>query len=270
MSTQSNSYTSETQSAPGSTFSLGTVGSGGFTLDVATAGPASPIATIVSFPGSAGLEMSLAKDELAARHRVIELNPPGWGGRGDVMTDMHQSELGPILVEAVRESTTEPFYLIGTSMGGANALYVAAAMPERVRGIVLEGSMVPCAPEDLRTPPGGGGDEQEYPVPPTDPRKPWADEEYIRTQMANRMRTFGWLTPDFEAESALTVIREHGLRVLALLGDDDEILQASQENSIRRALPDVDFRLVPGGKHDLQNTAASEFARRVDNFITSS
>jgi pimeloyl-ACP methyl ester carboxylesterase len=259
---------------PGSAFAYGTVQAGGYTLDYASAGPENPEAVIVSLPGSAGLEMSTAKDRLAARYRVVEINPPGWGARDDVDTRMHQSQLGPVLTEAIEQLVDGPFFLIGTSMGGSNALYVAAALPDRVRGIVLEGGMAPSRPEDLRMPPppepgSDAGPEASYPAPVTDPRKPWATPEYVTGQMAVRMRMFGWIEPDMQASEAIAAVRERHIPVLALLGDDDEIIAPTQELRFRDELPHADFRLVPTGAHDLQNTVPGAFVDLVEGFIAS-
>ncbi|KAL4879218.1 hypothetical protein BJY04DRAFT_220336 [Aspergillus karnatakaensis] len=244
---------------PGVTFSHKTVPAAGFTIHYAEAGPSNPVGTIVSIPGSAGLEMSTAKDKLAERYRVVEINPPGWGDQADVTKPMPQSEIGMLLSEVVRQLIDEPFVLLATSMGGGNAFYLAAEIPDRVRGIILEGSMTPCRPQDL------------YPLsttqPPAHPKKPWATPAYVSHQMANRMRMIQMTQPDMEAKEALATVNERVIPVLALLGEVDEVLKPSQQESVHLALPTADFQLVPGGRHDLQNTAPEEFVARVEAFI---
>ncbi len=256
--------------APGTPFHRGTVVAGQYTLDYAEAGPAEPITTIVSLPGSAGLEMSIAKDMLAQRHRVVEINPPGWGERDDVTTRYHQSDLGPLLVEAISTLVAGSFHLLGTSAGGANAQYVASLLPERVRGVILEASMTPILPpEDLGEPPSSdtASDEVEYPMPDPDPRKPWATKEYIARQMANRFRMFQWVDYDFQPTSAIATIADRKIPVLALLGDKDEFLRPSQEIRFREQLPHAQFHFVPEGGHDLQNTVPEAFVALVEEFI---
>ena len=246
---------------PGADFVHGTVQAGEFGLDYAEAGPCTAPATIVSLPGSAGLEMSTAKDRLAGRYRIIELNPPGWGLRADVSRPLPQSEIGVLLADAAASLVGEaPFILVGTSMGGTNALYLAAHQPDRVLGIVLEGSMAPCRPEDLWPNPVNG-------LPPAHPRKPWATPAFRARQMANRMKMRNWTPRDMDAASAVAVVRERGIPVLALLGTDDELIKPSQEEHIRALLPHADFQFVPGW-HDLQNTAPDEFVALVEAFAT--
>ncbi|MFD5258269.1 alpha/beta fold hydrolase [Streptomyces bobili] len=258
--------------APGGAFRRGTVPAGEFTLDYAEAGPADAPVTLVSLPGSAGLEMSTAKDCLIDAYRVIEINPPGWGGRTDVDRPLPQSELGDLLAEAATALVDGPFVVLGTSMGGTNALYLAANVSDQVRGIVLEGSMAPSRPEDLRMPPPAEDatpkDPKDYPLPPVHPNKPWATHEYMAQQMAHRMAMFRWTPADMEAASAIAEIRDRGLPVLALLGAEDEILSPSQEKTIRQTLPHADFRLVPEGGHDLQNTVPDAFVSLIRSFVS--
>ncbi|MGW1563020.1 alpha/beta fold hydrolase [Streptomyces sp. NPDC002144] len=252
--------------APGAAFRRGVVNAGEFTLDYAEAGPVGPRATIVSLPGSAGLEMSTAKDLLAAEYRVIEINPPGWGGKTDLNRPMAQSELGTLLAEAATKLVDGPFVVLGTSMGGINALYLAAQEKERVLGVVLDASMGPSTAEDLIAPPVDPG--AEIPLPPTHPKKPWADRDYLAAQMANRFAMFRWTAPDFPAATAIAALREHATPVLALLGEDDEFLHPTQEKTFREVLPQADFRIVPEGTHDLQNTVPDVFVALVRTFVS--
>lgn len=87
---------------PERAFTLGTVEAEPPTLDCAAAGHPSSDVTLISLPGSVGLQMSRAKDILCARCRVIEITPPG-GGRDDRTRVMTQTELNGFVVEAVNK-----------------------------------------------------------------------------------------------------------------------------------------------------------------------
>lgn len=264
---------------PGQAFRFSTVTVGDWELDYAEAGPSSPAATIVSLPGSAGVEMSTAKDRLAQWYRVVEINPPGWGGRGALNAPMSQEDIGGVLAEAATKLVEGRFYLLGTSMGGANALYVAARRPDRVIGVIHEGSMAPSRLEDLQMPPLTQeqremmaqalerGDPLPYPAPPPHPRKPWSTAEFFVTQMTHRARMMRWVEPDFSAAGAAKIVRDRKIPVLALLGDNDEILKVSQREAYASALPHATFQLVPGGSHDLQNTEPEAFVNSIRAFI---
>ena len=265
---------------PGKNFKWGTIEAAGFTLDYAEAGPANPKATIVSLPGSAGLEMSTSKDRLAQTYRVIEINPPGWAGKDDVNRPMPQSEVGAILAEAIGKLVKGKFYVIGTSMGGANALFVAEHLPDQVAGIIHEGSMAPCRPEDMMMPAptkeqieamhqmGESGAPPNYPMPPIHPNKPWATHEVMGKQMAMRMKMMRWTQADFTAESAMKVVRDRKIPLLALVGDKDGILKLSQADAYKAELPHAQFKAITNGEHDLQNTTPDEFVAAVETFIS--
>lgn len=262
---------------PGAPFHPGTVRSDEFVLDYAEAGPPEPEAVIVSFPGSAGLEMSTAKDLLAQRYRIVEINPPGWGAKQDVSRHLPQSEIGRILAAAATQLVDGPFFLVGTSMGGANALYAAALLPDRVSGLILEGSMAPSEAADLRTPPPSpddrssadtSADNPAYPEPVVHPNKPWATAEYVARQMSDRLRMFGWTPPDTTADQAVAAIDWATTPILALLGEQDEILGPTVEQTLRTAIPSAQFQLIPDGMHDLQNTVPDEFVAHVESFIS--
>jgi pimeloyl-ACP methyl ester carboxylesterase len=254
---------------PGAAFRNDTVRAGEFTLDYAEAGPPGAPLTLVSLPGSAGLEMSVAKDRLAAGYRVIEINPPGWGGRTDLDRPMPQAEVGELLAEAATSLVDGPFVVIGTSMGGTNALYLAASVPDRVLGIVLEGSMAPAAMQDVRVPAPTDrpGPPEDYPLPPVHPKKPWATHAYMKEQMGYRMAMMRWVAPDFEAASAVAAVRGRGIPVLALVGDQDAILAPSVGETVKQALPQAEFHLVADGEHDLQGTVPDAFVQLVRDFV---
>jgi pimeloyl-ACP methyl ester carboxylesterase len=263
---------------PGKSFIHGSTPAGGYALDYAVGGPAEAPVTLVSLPGSAGLEMSTAKDVLALKYRVIEINPPGWGGRTDLSRVMRMEEIAALQAEAANRLADGPYHVIGTSMGGVAAIHLAAENPDRVQGIVLEGGMAPALVTDLWAPPPPQPEDEpdaepegpdEYPLPPPNPKKPWATEDFIRAQMANRFAMFRWVRFDMLPETALAKVNARGVRVLALLGDQDEILRPSQRGTFAKYLPSADFRFVPGGSHDLQNTAPDEFAALAEQFIRS-
>lgn len=264
---------------PGREFKHATIPAAGFTLDYAIAGPAHG-KTIVSLPGSAGLEMSIAKDLLAKKYRVIEINPPGWGGKTDLDRAMSQEEIGKLLAEAVDKLVSDSYVLIGTSMGGTNALWLAYHAPTRVRGIVLEGSMAPAVLEDLKVPLISKEQREamaravdvksgapSFPAPPTHPRKPWATADFFRGQMAKRGAMMRWVEVDLAASAAVAKMRELKTPILVLVGSKDGIMKPRQEETCKKELPQSRFVLVDGAEHDIQNTAPEEFVRLVEEFV---
>jgi pimeloyl-ACP methyl ester carboxylesterase len=262
---------------PGKEFKDGYVEVGGFRLHYREAGPRNaPV--IISLPGSAGLEMSRAKDHLIRDYRVIEINPPGWGDDPELKREMNQDEIGKLLGEAANKLVKSKYYVLGTSMGGANALWLASQFPKRVKAIVLEGSMAPARLSDLHgqmiyrenvrkmlaNAPAGGA---AYPTPPADPAKPWATAAYNGKQMAQRFRMMQWVQADLGSSELFASVRKSGIPILAMVGDRDAILKPTIDSYYREVLPAAKFKLVAGGGHDLQNTQTDAFVQAVASFL---
>lgn len=264
---------------PGRAFKHGEVKAGKYQLVYASAGEG-PV--LISFPGSAGIEMSVGKDILAREFRVIEINPPGWAGRTDLTEKIDQRELAGLLAEAIAVLGIERYHLLGTSMGGINALWLTRQHPDRVKSLILDASMTFMAPEYLHDPAGNGliaalqagqiSQQQievilaNLPPGPTYAAKPWQDHAYFRNLMANRFAIFPLVTNKDEVEldrQAASVT----CPVLALLGDADEILKPTIRGSYEKWMPQAEFTLLPGGSHDLQGSHPEEFAHFVGEFV---
>jgi pimeloyl-ACP methyl ester carboxylesterase len=166
------------------------------------------------------------------------INPPGWGGTTPT-GPMSQEEIGrPLAPVAERLVTAGPFHVIGTSMGGGNALWLAYFATQRIAGIILEGFTAPGRPEDMVMPPTkeplaarrdvtAKTGQLPYPLPPSHPRKTWATPDYVNQQMVNRFA----MTCDVETDFS--------------------------------SAPE----LVKGAEHDIQNTAPEAFVRFCEEFI---
>lgn len=246
---------------PGAGFSHGTVEVFGHEVGYATAGAGEDV--LVICPGSAGADASWAKDMLAARMRVIELNPPGWGGREPLRHKLDQRDLAVVLASGIEALGVSRYHLHGASMGGVTALWLAAQFPHRVRSLSIEGGMNFVREEHLvsienvrtlremvaRNDPNGEG----YPRAAPHPRKPWYDDEYFRAQMRKRIPMMRMLTNLHEAELERRV-PALSLPILVLLGDHDELLRPDHLNRWREISPAVNTLLIAGAAHDIQNT----------------
>ena len=274
---------------PGRDFKDGYVEAGGFRLHYKEGGR-SDAPVLISLPGSAGLEMSRAKDLLISKYRIIEINPPGWGDDPELTREMEQEEIGKILGLAANKLVTGSYHVLGTSMGGGNALWLAYHYPQRVKSLVLEGGMAPLRRSDLTNPlieraevrkrleagqspvgppPGAQpppGAAAAYPTPQVNPAKPWATREYTGKQMTQRFRMMKWVQTDIGSDQLFAKVRDAGFPVLGLLGDKDNIIKPSVAEYYRQVLPKARFVLIPGGGHDLQNTATDAFVKEVTQF----
>ncbi len=218
---------------------------------------------LVVCPGSAGADASWAKDLLAGRMRVIELNPPGWGGTPALAFTMDQRDLAVLLAAAVEALGIGRYHLHGASMGGVTALWLAVQFPDRVRTLSLEGDMNFVREEDLVDPASvrvladmvarGDPEGTGYPRAESHPRKPWMDEEHFRQQMRKRIPMMQMLTHR-HADELLQRMQSFEVPTLVLLGDKDELLATSHLDRWREVHPDAVTRPIDGAAHDIQNT----------------
>lgn len=218
---------------------------------------------LVICPGSAGADASWAKDMLAARMRVIELNPPGWGGQTPLRHKFDQRDLAVVLAAAIEALGISRYHLHGASMGAVTALWWAVQFPERVRSLSLEGGMNFVREEHLvsienvktlmemvaRNDPEGEG----YPRAAPHPRKPWYDDAYFRNQMRKRIPMMRMVTNLHEAVLERRVL-ELTLPMLVMLGDRDELLRPNHLNRWREIGSTAKTLLIAGAAHDIQNT----------------
>lgn len=240
---------------------------------------------LISLPGSAGLEMSVAKDELAKSFRVIEFDPPGWGTSPELQGKMTQKQLAKILAKAIDKLGIERYTLMGTSLGGTNALWVAVDRPNKVSALIMEGPMAFVQPKDMHVTPEQGAAMQKrpaggpgtsaapivYPVPEGYGRKTWATPQYVAEQMRRRMRMFAHVANDpADAKELAAKARELKVPALVLVGTKDEIIKPSVEESWKQNMPEATFKLISDGTHDIQNTQPEAFVENVTAFIAKS
>ena len=114
--------------------------SGGF-IRAIVAGHGPPIVFLHGITGTLSNFASLAST-LAADHRCVLLDLPGHGLSGPM--DLDGSRPRSLLVEAIQEVIRQTAgdtstVLVGNSLGGMTALYVAADRPELVAGVAVLG-----------------------------------------------------------------------------------------------------------------------------------
>jgi len=252
---------------PGNKFVEKTVECFGYAIPYAEAGKGD---TIVSFPGSAGLEMSTAKDLLARDYRVIEIDPPGWGKQPQTTGKMRMRDLGTILAGVLKELDIGEFHLIGTSMGGTNAFWMASQYPNGVKSITLEAPMLFPKDEDMVHPEGKkmiealqngapAPDFSAYPAPPAHPRKPWSDADFFRQQMRNRFKMMAKVDHAYDAPELRAFASNSTIPTQMLLGTQDEVYNQSYAETFKSAAPKAYVKSIENGTHDLQNSTPEAF-----------
>lgn len=246
----------------GAGFERRTVAAAGFDVTVFEAGDGVPL---VCLPGAGGPRFSPALDLLARRFRVLLIELPGWG---DQPNDAAASfdDLAAQVAAAVDALGLTSYHLLGTSLGGACALHLALAHPDRVISLTLE------APAKLRAdsvdPSTLGPDafvrafrshpERGLPIEPPDP-------EFLARvwPLVGRLMGDGSLDDAFAARLATLPTR-----TLVLFGRNDGIISPVNGPTYRRLLPNSTLLYVHDAAHDIQNDRPEAFADVVGDFVT--
>ena len=80
---------------------------------------------------------------LAARHRVLALDPPGLGDSAPSVGGYDTGQISRVLAEAVQGITDGAYHLVGHDVGAWIGYAWAAQFPERLKSLTLLDSAVP-------------------------------------------------------------------------------------------------------------------------------
>ncbi len=111
---------------------------------------------VVLLPGwpETGQAYSDVFPTLAARHRVVVLDPPGLGNSAPSPKGYDTAEVSRMLADAVKDVTEGSYHLVGHDVGAWIAYAWAAQFPERLKSLTLLDSAVPgcSAPQTFPLP----------------------------------------------------------------------------------------------------------------------
>ncbi|MFZ1996356.1 MAG: alpha/beta fold hydrolase, partial [Solirubrobacteraceae bacterium] len=113
-------------------FTEDSVDADGFTIRCLAAGEGDPI---VYLHGGGGLHVSPAHRLLAERFRVTMFELPGFGASAENTHTTSLDGMADTMAAAIAAAGIDAYTLYGTSFGGAVALRVALAHPDRVRAL---------------------------------------------------------------------------------------------------------------------------------------
>ncbi len=101
-------------------------------------GIGTPVVLIHGQPGH-GKNWKPVEDALGTGFRTISLDRPGYGLSGESAASM--SKNAELILEELSARGVEKFIVVGHSLGGGIAFYMACMAPERILGMVLAGSI---------------------------------------------------------------------------------------------------------------------------------
>ncbi len=239
-----------------------TVEADGFTIRYWEQGDGEPL---VVLHGAGGPVPSVAQDLLAANHRVLLLELPGWGEQPN---DRSQSlaDLADTVVAAIDALGLERPHVMGTSLGGAVALHLALDHPGKVASLVLES---PAAFRVGSVPPPSLSPDQMVKAFRRHPdREPaWTGPDPARMQRAwpivERVLV---ATPEYD-EALTARMAQCDVRTLILFGEFDGVIPPENGRTYRRFMSNSSLQYVHDAAHDIQGDRAEAFADVVGDFL---
>jgi pimeloyl-ACP methyl ester carboxylesterase len=231
----------------------------GFSIRYLEAGDGPPL---VCIHGAGGPRISRAHELLAASHRVIAFELPGFGSSPANERTASLRELAQTMRRAVDRIGLDRFGLWGISFGGKLALWLAVQAPDRLDALVL------AAPAAIITNPG--------PLPPPDqtlsilfahPERR-LDTTRVPPEVEARQRTLvGRLIGpprDPELEDLMSRLE---VPTLVLLGTEDRLTPPELGRHYREILPSCHFVIVYDAAHAIYDDRPEAFAAIVADFL---
>ncbi|MGY4711523.1 alpha/beta fold hydrolase [Mycolicibacterium sp. CBM1] len=244
-------------------FRSSTVEVDGFCVEYFEAGTGDPL---VVLHGAGGPVLTPALHNLAAAHRVLVIQMPGFGAQ---LNDRHQTfaELAETVAQVVEALGYENYHLLGSSIGGAVALQIALAHPERLLSMVLEGpAAFRVGAFDPQSAPSVDDLQRRFRAQP-DREPAWQPGD--PAVMARTWPLVERLMSNAETEDADLTRRlpDCAVRTLVIFGDRDGIIPPENGRTYRRLMPNCSLILVHRAAHDIQSDRPEAFSELVGEFL---
>jgi 4,5:9,10-diseco-3-hydroxy-5,9,17-trioxoandrosta-1(10),2-diene-4-oate hydrolase len=220
---------------------------------------------IVCLHGGGGLRLSGTHDILAAGHRVIAFEVPGFGQSPVNDRSKSMDELAATMNAAVAALGVERYDLMGTSFGSKVALTMALLDPERVPAIVL------ISPAAIRlgatTPPTHVSPAEAMRMLYRHPeRQPKGTPPPPGAMEKHRALTDRLLGPPRDAafEARLAALP---MPVLVLFGTADPVTPPAGAHLYREALPNCHIMMVYDAAHAIDGDRPEAASAVIDDFL---
>jgi pimeloyl-ACP methyl ester carboxylesterase len=221
---------------------------------------------LVYLHGAGGLRWGAALDALATRFRVYALDLPGFGGSSQPDDVNGIPEAADMVAAAMAElGGGERMHLIGTSLGGRVAAWLAVRHADRVDRLVLESPaafrppdappLSALTPEQLRR--ALYGNPQV--APPTDDP----------AERQRQLKVVGRLTQgvmwDADLERGLASVEA---ATLVLFGTHDGLVPPEMGRVYKERIPEAYLIYVYGAAHAIQWDCPERYVAVVTDFLT--
>ena len=221
----------------------------GFEIRYVEAGEGPPL---VSFHGGGGLRMSRAHELLAATHRVVAFEAPGFGSSPANERSGSMRELAETMLRAVDAIGIDRFSLWGISFGGKLALWLAVQAPERLDALVLAS---PAAILEMLVWLYAHPERRidTTPIPPE-----------VNTKQRKLTERLIGPPRNPELEEAMRTLE---VPTLVLFGTEDRMTPPELGRIYRELLPQCHFVLVYDAAHAIYDDRPEAFAAIVADFL---
>jgi pimeloyl-ACP methyl ester carboxylesterase len=242
-------------------FSEHVVDADGFAVRYAVGGDGEPL---VYIHGGGGPDWGPPIELLAKDFRVVAIEMPGFGESADNTRTTDAADMARTMGQVIAAVGLENYSVLGTSIGGVVALWLATQAPDQVKTLVLE------APAALRV---HDLDLENLPDPETllkafhaqPQRKPWLKDLPV-TGLRNVdlvARIQGPMVDDALVERLRTL----QVPTLVMFGTEDGVMSRDQGRLYKEILPECVFVLVYDAAHDLKGDRPEAFAELVVDFV---
>lgn len=231
---------------------------------------------IVMLPTSSGMMFNFGADKLAESFRVTMIDPPGWGESPLDQKTKPFPELAQTTAAMIAGLGVDRFVLTGGSIGGIHALWLTAQYPERVKAVILDGSMAfrkdnwatPGADPTAMVRAAEQGADVSFMLPRPHPAKPWATLEFRQRQLKRILRVIEVTGPEFDEDLA-DRLRPLDTPVLALFGANDHFVFPSVAKVYEGVLKNGKTMIINDAGHEIPNEQPELYADLVKGFVDS-
>lgn len=248
----------------------------GWRLRVTVAGSQSPTVVLLHGFGESLIAWRTVFDQLRPWHRVAALDLPGFGLSSKPPTGYRIDEMSAVVGGALRRLTAEPVVLVGHSMGGAIATWVAATDPSVVAKLVLvdaAGLPGPVLSSLPQLSPGaiagvfGLGAAFRTPHDPA-----WLAEtdsalEYEPSSDENYYEALGAIWREFDFAALDGVLGQVRTPTLVLWGRRDQTTPLENGRRFARELPQARLLIIEGALHRPHVTHPEAVAAAITGFV---
>lgn len=206
------------------------------------------------------------------RHSTITLDLPGFG-KSTGGEDFDTLRFPGHILAVLEDAAVGPAVLVGQSIGASAALKAALQRPELVAGVVLAHSLGGIADEELGAlVKADRAKAEKLPVLDRLMSKQFQQDSPELTFLFRQMGTFNVAKmADLRNLSAggprLEEVREAGVAICFLAGENDAVLRPDTVRRAHELLPDSVLEIVPGAPHSMYWETPQLFNAAVDRFL---